>query len=169
MLKVVSRPANMFPTTPKRACPEIPPSFTSPPPSSPAVGLPFSSPSDPTRTPGHTGSGLWTAAPGSAGEGSIRPFPLRLLELTPDPFMSPDHRVTKASHGKSGKRTGKGVNSIRYDVCQSTTTNSDSAKRGRPRADMISNLIIQGSSSPSEIKCKICHRVFPREKSLQVK
>lgn len=40
-------------------------------------------------------------------------------------------------------------------------------KRGRPRADVINSLIIEGSQSPSSIKCKICNRVFPREKSLQ--
>lgn len=45
---------------------------------------------------------------------------------------------------------------------------TDSGKRGRPRADVIKNLCVEGSSSPSEIKCVTCHRVFPREKSLQV-
>lgn len=40
-------------------------------------------------------------------------------------------------------------------------------KRGRPRADVINSLIIEGSQSPSSIKCRICNRVFPREKSLQ--
>ena len=45
----------------------------------------------------------------------------------------------------------------------------DSGKRGRPRADEIRELIQEGSSSPSEIKCRTCHRVFPREKSLQVR
>eukprot|EP00096_Caligus_rogercresseyi_P014154 TRINITY_DN6683_c0_g1_i1.p1 TRINITY_DN6683_c0_g1~~TRINITY_DN6683_c0_g1_i1.p1 ORF type:complete len:136 (-),score=38.22 TRINITY_DN6683_c0_g1_i1:109-516(-) len=45
---------------------------------------------------------------------------------------------------------------------------NDSGKRGRPRADVISHLILEGSSSPSGIKCRVCSRVFPREKSLQV-
>jgi len=45
----------------------------------------------------------------------------------------------------------------------------DSGKRGRPRADHISHLILEGTSSPSGIKCKVCNRVFPREKSLQVR
>ncbi|KAK6179183.1 hypothetical protein SNE40_011601 [Patella caerulea] len=40
-------------------------------------------------------------------------------------------------------------------------------KRGRPRSDAISTLISEGSSSVSDIRCKICSRVFPREKSLQ--
>ncbi|KDR13961.1 hypothetical protein L798_11919, partial [Zootermopsis nevadensis] len=41
------------------------------------------------------------------------------------------------------------------------------SKRGRPRADAITNLIVEGSTSPSAIKCRFCNRVFPREKSLQ--
>ena len=44
----------------------------------------------------------------------------------------------------------------------------DSGKRGRPRADHISHLILEGTSSPSGIKCRVCNRIFPREKSLQV-
>ncbi|XP_063219941.1 zinc finger X-linked protein ZXDB-like [Bacillus rossius redtenbacheri] len=45
--------------------------------------------------------------------------------------------------------------------------NLQEAKRGRPRADYISNLIVEGSTSHSSIKCRYCKRVFPREKSLQ--
>lgn len=40
-------------------------------------------------------------------------------------------------------------------------------KRGRPRADAITNLMKEGTTSPSSIKCRYCNRVFPREKSLQ--
>lgn len=40
-------------------------------------------------------------------------------------------------------------------------------RRGRPRTDELATLIIQGSTSPSSIKCSFCQRVFPREKSLQ--
>lgn len=48
------------------------------------------------------------------------------------------------------------------------SSSQDSGKRGRPRADHISHLILEGTSSPSGIKCRVCNRVFPREKSLQV-
>ena len=44
----------------------------------------------------------------------------------------------------------------------------DSGKRGRPRADHISHLILEGTNSPSGIRCRVCSRIFPREKSLQV-
>lgn len=40
-------------------------------------------------------------------------------------------------------------------------------KRGRPKAAVISDLILKGSNTVSNIKCKFCCRVFPREKSLQ--
>ena len=40
-------------------------------------------------------------------------------------------------------------------------------RRGRPRSDIVKNLVIQGKNSPSSIKCQFCARVFPREKSLQ--
>lgn len=40
-------------------------------------------------------------------------------------------------------------------------------RRGRPRADTVRELITEGENSTSRIRCNICHRVFPREKSLQ--
>lgn len=40
-------------------------------------------------------------------------------------------------------------------------------RRGRPKAELLSTLILEGSTSPSSIKCTYCGRVFPREKSLQ--
>ncbi|XP_067678762.1 zinc finger protein 367-like [Haliotis asinina] len=49
----------------------------------------------------------------------------------------------------------------------SSYNGKDAIKRGRPRADAISSLIQEGNSSRSRIRCQICSRVFPREKSLQ--
>ncbi|XP_053678109.1 uncharacterized protein LOC128728504 [Anopheles nili] len=40
-------------------------------------------------------------------------------------------------------------------------------KRGRPRSEALTTLMVEGSISPSSIKCHYCNRVFPREKSLQ--
>ena len=40
-------------------------------------------------------------------------------------------------------------------------------RRGRPRADSIGSLIIEGSKTPGTIRCKVCNRNFPRGKSLQ--
>ncbi|XP_028313955.1 zinc finger protein 367 [Gouania willdenowi] len=43
----------------------------------------------------------------------------------------------------------------------------DGIRRGRPRADTVRELINEGETSSSRIRCNICNRVFPREKSLQ--
>ncbi|NWI66527.1 ZN367 protein, partial [Todus mexicanus] len=43
----------------------------------------------------------------------------------------------------------------------------DGIRRGRPRADTVRALINEGEHSSSRIRCNICNRVFPREKSLQ--
>lgn len=43
---------------------------------------------------------------------------------------------------------------------------SSSSKRGRPKSENLTNLIIEGKGSPSAIKCRFCGRVFPRDKSL---
>ncbi|KAL3869377.1 hypothetical protein ACJMK2_042062 [Sinanodonta woodiana] len=44
---------------------------------------------------------------------------------------------------------------------------NSSIRRGRPRAEKIYSLILEGTVSRSNIRCKICNRVFPRDKSLQ--
>lgn len=49
----------------------------------------------------------------------------------------------------------------------SALINGRSIKRGRPKLESITGLMNEGTSSPSAIKCNICNRVFPREKSLQ--
>ncbi|KAM5193908.1 zinc finger protein 367 [Mantella aurantiaca] len=43
----------------------------------------------------------------------------------------------------------------------------DGIRRGRPRAETVRDLINEGENSSSRIRCNICNRVFPREKSLQ--
>lgn len=48
-----------------------------------------------------------------------------------------------------------------------TPGSSNETRRGRPSAVALNTLIMQGSTSPSSIKCTFCNRVFPREKSLQ--
>lgn len=68
---------------------------------------------------------------------------------------------------------GEEARSIQLSPTSSSCGSPDGAqtaealRRGRPRADSITSLILEGSTSPSAIKCQVCHRVFPREKSLQ--
>uniref|UniRef100_A0A4W3HB12 Zinc finger protein 367 n=1 Tax=Callorhinchus milii TaxID=7868 RepID=A0A4W3HB12_CALMI len=44
---------------------------------------------------------------------------------------------------------------------------TDGIRRGRPRGEIVRELITEGTMSTSRIRCEICNRVFPREKSLQ--
>lgn len=47
-----------------------------------------------------------------------------------------------------------------------SATGFSKSSRGRPKSEILTTLMIQGSTSPSTIKCKFCNRVFPRDKSL---
>lgn len=51
--------------------------------------------------------------------------------------------------------------------CSSPESDADRIKRGRPRAENITSLMMEGTKTESNIRCNICNRVFPREKSLQ--
>lgn len=47
-----------------------------------------------------------------------------------------------------------------------SSSSSSSSKRGRPKSEILTTLILEGKGSPSAIKCRFCGRVFPRDKSL---
>ena len=164
---------HQHPSTPKRrqSGDNLPPSmvFASPPPSSPASLLLHSSPpsnlgsgrgTDPSSPPINTNS-LNPLRPWQQHASSTTPLPLRLLELTPEPqqqhFLTPPEQQQQQQQQQS--KCGGGLAVL--------NANNSGGKRGRPRADLINHLILEGSSSPSEIKCRVCNRVFPREKSLQ--
>ncbi|XP_065516923.1 zinc finger protein 367-like isoform X2 [Lathamus discolor] len=53
------------------------------------------------------------------------------------------------------------------EASSSSSSLKDGRRRGRPRADTVRDLINEGEHSSSRIRCNICNRVFPREKSLQ--
>ncbi|NXL50294.1 ZN367 protein, partial [Podilymbus podiceps] len=55
----------------------------------------------------------------------------------------------------------------RRDASPVVISMQDGIRRGRPRADTVRDLISEGEHSSSRIRCNICNRVFPREKSLQ--
>ena len=84
------------------------------------------------------------------------------LNLAPD--SSPSHRFSNTSFS-----TPSSLDLTQNQNSDYSGQKGDNCKRGRPRADVITHLIHQGSASPNAIKCKVCNRVFPREKSLQVK
>ena len=68
--------------------------------------------------------------------------------------------------GGTGSPNNTGLSGY-YCQPQSGTPSADNLKRGRPRADVIGSLMAEGSKTPGNIKCFLCSRVFPREKSLQ--
>ncbi|XP_061206373.1 zinc finger protein 367-like isoform X2 [Neopsephotus bourkii] len=53
------------------------------------------------------------------------------------------------------------------EASSSSSSLKDGRRRGRPRAETVRDLINEGEHSSSRIRCNICNRVFPREKSLQ--
>ncbi|XP_053687647.1 zinc finger protein 1-like [Sabethes cyaneus] len=66
----------------------------------------------------------------------------------------------------TGTNNGSSSNSWKQQTGSSSAEKSEN-KRGRPRSEALTTLMVEGSISPSAIKCRYCNRVFPREKSLQ--
>ncbi|KAL1493096.1 hypothetical protein ABEB36_011223 [Hypothenemus hampei] len=78
---------------------------------------------------------------------------------------TPNSRILKVSCVNIGDKALE--NSSSPSLKEKTLISPGEARRGRPRADLLNTLILEGSTSPSSIKCVFCNRVFPREKSLQ--
>lgn len=73
---------------------------------------------------------------------------------------SPEFPLRNSSNNSSNISANSTCNAINsYDPREN--------RRGRPRSEALTTLMIEGSTSPSAIKCSYCNRVFPREKSLQ--
>eukprot|EP00064_Thunnus_orientalis_P018740 superscaffoldBa00004415_g18846 len=78
------------------------------------------------------------------------------------------HNVTLSPGSLSGASSPTGTQTAREaDTAPSPDQMKDGIRRGRPRADTVRELISEGETSSSRIRCNICNRVFPREKSLQ--
>ncbi|KAG2466860.1 ZN367 protein, partial [Polypterus senegalus] len=79
------------------------------------------------------------------------------------------HNVTLSPGSISGAAspTGSNTGGVDGDAGLSPDHLKDGIRRGRPRADTVRELINEGENSSSRIRCNICNRVFPREKSLQ--
>ncbi|XP_014488785.1 PREDICTED: uncharacterized protein LOC106751969 [Dinoponera quadriceps] len=87
-------------------------------------------------------------------------YPWNWSEEARNVNLSPGSSCSSPEYREHGVAAGR-----RADTKHSTA--AESHRRGRPRADALTNLMMQGSTSPSSIKCTYCNRVFPREKSLQ--
>ncbi|XP_038164067.1 zinc finger protein 367 [Cyprinodon tularosa] len=78
------------------------------------------------------------------------------------------HNVTLSPGSGSGAASPTGSQTAtEADSAASPDQIKDGIRRGRPRADTVRELISEGETSSSRIRCNICNRVFPREKSLQ--
>ncbi|XP_004072263.1 zinc finger protein 367 [Oryzias latipes] len=78
------------------------------------------------------------------------------------------HNVTLSPGSVNGAASPTGTQMAREaDTAPSPDQIKDGIRRGRPRADTVRELISEGETSSSRIRCNICNRVFPREKSLQ--
>ncbi|XP_013793343.2 zinc finger protein 367-like, partial [Limulus polyphemus] len=81
------------------------------------------------------------------------------IQLSPGNSCSPELLSSPESRGNINVGLTKTNNSRKQQ--------KEVGRRGRPRLDTLTNLILEGSSSRSSIKCHVCNRVFPRGKSLQ--
>ncbi|KAJ8945644.1 hypothetical protein NQ314_009179 [Rhamnusium bicolor] len=78
--------------------------------------------------------------------------------------VTPNNRILKTKTLNIGD---KGPVNGSPSLGEKSVLSPSETRRGRPRAELLNTLILEGSTSPSSIKCTYCGRVFPREKSLQ--
>lgn len=68
---------------------------------------------------------------------------------------------------RNTSNTSSNISSNSHHTPNNASADPRENRRGRPRSEALTTLMIEGSTSPSSIKCTFCNRVFPREKSLQ--
>lgn len=116
------------------------------------------------HTPQRDARGPEDAGPRSPPMCDTMLYPWNWGEEARNVNLSPGSSCSSPEYRDAGAiRQGSGI--IRSGG--SERSERESHRRGRPRADALTNLMKQGSTSPSSIKCTFCNRVFPREKSLQ--
>ncbi|XP_059607917.1 zinc finger protein 367-like [Phlebotomus argentipes] len=80
----------------------------------------------------------------------------------PDAATSPS---SSCGSPEAASQLSTPVSSHRAPQAPGTGERSEN-RRGRPRSESLTTLMLEGNRSPSSIKCRYCNRVFPREKSL---
>uniref|UniRef100_A0A8D2JLC2 Zinc finger protein 367 n=1 Tax=Varanus komodoensis TaxID=61221 RepID=A0A8D2JLC2_VARKO len=134
------------------------------------VKHPHGSSEDPARVPPPP------PIPTSPGFSDFMVYPWRWGENAHNVTLSPPPATTQplgggGSGGPRGVASRSGGEDEEADSPDSGIGGSghlrDGIRRGRPRADTVRDLINEGEHSSSRIRCNVCNRVFPREKSLQ--
>ncbi|XP_053556572.1 zinc finger protein 367 [Bombina bombina] len=155
VIKSVSPPAARTPLKPRR-----PPFF---------AGTPGST-AKPSPVPTSPGFSDFMVYPWRWGENAHN------VTLSPGPPVRHQPTPVQSAHAtrESGTRGRIGNVIIGTPEEEGSGGNDESAgglrdgiRRGRPRAETVRDLINEGELSSSRIRCNICNRVFPREKSLQ--
>ncbi|XP_056380999.1 zinc finger protein 367 isoform X1 [Hyla sarda] len=135
-------------------------------------------PLKPRRPPfsaGTPGAPQLSPVPTSPGFSDFMVYPWRWGENAHNVTLSPG---PPARHQPPAAEPGHGARNTVHDVLRTGAAGSassageeaamrDGIRRGRPRAETVRDLINEGEHSSSRIRCNICNRVFPREKSLQ--
>ncbi|XP_072172728.1 zinc finger protein 367-like [Diadema setosum] len=111
-------------------------------------------------------AGILTNSPQKIMPNTIIQSPVRPIQLKPTPLspMSPgfgDFYPWKWSD------SARDIELSPSSSCGGSPGVDRGMCRGRPRAEMIAELRKAGSESDGAIRCRICSRIFPREKSLQ--
>ncbi|KAG1930289.1 GDNF-inducible zinc finger protein [Pimephales promelas] len=99
--------------------------------------------------------------PTSPGFSDFMVYPWRWGENAHNVTLSP------GSGSGTGSPTRNSASPAESDLNSCPEHLKDGIRRGRPRAETVRELINEGENSTSRIRCNICNRVFPREKSLQ--
>ncbi|XP_063313253.1 zinc finger protein 367 [Pelobates fuscus] len=151
-----------------------------------AVSSGAHTPLKPRRPPCSAGGGIHPGArpspvPTSPGFSDFMVYPWRWGENAHNVTLSPGpparHQPPPDDHlhpARDRARIGDGIGSGAAGGGGAGRGSQDNAgslrdviRRGRPRAETVRDLISEGEHSSSRIRCSICNRVFPREKSLQ--
>ncbi|XP_053659505.1 sal-like protein 1 [Anopheles marshallii] len=153
--------------SPKRLKTAVPPcaNYLSTPPPSVSIGSPppFSTPSS---TNGHQQHQIGTLSTSSQLQQSWNQNNNWFSDATSptSSCSSPDGHQHRSYGGHNSSGTPQTWNTSSGG---SGSAEKSENKRGRPRSEALTTLMVEGSISPSAIKCRYCNRVFPREKSLQ--
>ncbi|ELR50305.1 Zinc finger protein 367 [Bos mutus] len=107
-----------------------------------------------------------TLSPGASGGAASAALPAAAATDLPNPGIKPRSPTLQAD-SLPAELSGKPHDTITSNNLYSYCGEWDGIRRGRPRADTVRDLINEGEHSSSRIRCNICNRVFPREKSLQ--